>query len=97
MGELFDDEDRTTPESWPMLARATPADRLARFGCGGILAGLVSAAIVAYGGLDLLGATGAGVTAVVVVGVLFIGACAVLSAAYGDRFLRALLKLLEWL
>jgi hypothetical protein len=97
MAELFDDEDTKTPNSWPILAKATPADRLARFGCGAILAGLISIAIVLYGGLDVFGPTGAGVTAVVVVGVLFIGACAVLSAAYGDRFLRALVKLAKWL
>ncbi len=90
MAELFDD-DEAEGESSPVLGRLTHADRLTRFGCGAILAGLVAFVMLLSGGLDLFGWPGAGV-----VGALLIGACGVLSAAYGDRFIRFLLKAAEW-
>ncbi len=89
---LFKDDDVKGTESWPVLARDTLADRLAMSGCGTILAGLVTFAMVVYGALDPFGWPGA-----VVLGALFISASGVLSAVYGARFVRALLKLMEWL
>ena len=80
-----------------MFARATPADRLARFGCGGVLASLVSLTAMLYGGLDMFGGTGAGSAVAVALSVLFIGGCGVVSALYGDRFVLGLLKLAKLL
>jgi hypothetical protein len=86
------DDDQQRGEQPTALTQDTVADKAVRFGCGVGLGGLIVVALVLFGLGEPFGMAG-----VIIGGVIFVGACAGLSVAYGEPFIRSLLKLMEWI
>ncbi len=86
------DDDQEEDEQPTSLRQDTVVDKAVRFGCGVALGGLVVVALVLFGLGEPFGMAG-----VIIGGVIFVGACAGLSVAYGEPFIRGLLKLMEWI
>ena len=75
-----------------LFTKDTLTDRAVRFGCGFILALSLLTSLIILGFGEPLG-----LSSVAVLGGLLAILSAVLSAAYGERVILGLLKLIKWL
>jgi hypothetical protein len=82
-------ENAATP---PSLTRDTLVDKGVRFGCGAVLAGLIVIASAISGLGEPVGVAG-----VIIAGLVFVLVCGWLSVTQGERFVRGLIKLMNWL
>jgi hypothetical protein len=79
------------PERAPAFTVDTVADKAVRFGCGAILALLVLLALGMVGFMEPFG-----IPAVIAICLMVVAASGVLSVAFGEPFIRSLLKLIDW-
>jgi hypothetical protein len=91
---MADDDPAEELEDGAAYAVDTVADKAVRFGCGAALASLIFVGSVVFG---LAGAWPFGMAGVVTLGILFIAAIGLFSVTHGERFLRGLLNVVNWL
>jgi hypothetical protein len=85
-----DDGGNSEADKPPAFGVDTWADKGIRFGCGALLATLIVASVLVYAGAGFaFGAVVAWLTASV--------SCGVLAVLAGDRFVKKLLRIMEWL